>query len=87
MYSLNFQEEGQNKEGVLGVSEDRVKINLGNGSGWQSLNEFRDNEMKLEAGKNYYYFISMTSLLSDLCMDRNYLAINPLLVKYPFELC
>ena len=37
--------------------------------------------------KVFNYFLSMTMLLSDLCMDRNCLAINILKNRYSFEAC
>jgi len=35
----------------------------------------------------YEFFVALILLLSDLCLDRNFLAINPLSDKYKYELC
>lgn len=43
----------------------------------------KDNNKK----KVYNYFLAMVKLLSDLCKDRNYLAIDILQKKFPFDIC
>lgn len=54
---------------------------------WKALSHFKESELKIDEGQSYYYFISMTSLLSDLCVDKNYLSIEPLMKDFPFIIC
>ena len=53
---------------------------------WVDLLDFpKDCEEK--GNELYEFFCTLICLLSDLCLDRNFLAIEPLSEVYPFPLC
>ena len=54
---------------------------------WLEINEFKRHSETTEMGKSYNYFISSINLFADLCMDRNYLAMEPLQKIYTMEYC
>lgn len=41
----------------------------------------------MDDGSDFEFFVSMIKLLGDLCMDKNYLAIDKLKDFYSFEIC
>jgi len=51
---------------------------------YEQSNKKRQNK-ECDNGKTYNYFIEMIKLLSDLCMDRNYIAIDILQEKLDYE--
>lgn len=53
-----------------------------------SLDYLEKESVRDERIAQYYdYFIAMTNLLSDLCQKRNYVAIDVLQAKFPFDIC
>jgi hypothetical protein len=55
--------------------------------GWVSLTAFGSMSHSLDNGKLYKYFMEMTELLSGLCMDKAYIAIEELKDVYTYEYC
>ena len=51
------------------------------------LEDFKSDSEEKDNGETYNYFISMIYLLSDLCLDRNYRAIEVLKWIYPYKEC
>jgi hypothetical protein len=54
---------------------------------WFEINDFNQNTGTTEVGKAFKYFISSINLFADLCMDRNYLAVEVLQKVYPMDYC
>ena len=54
---------------------------------WVKLTDFSDLSEKTDDGIYYNYFISLIDLFADLCLNRNYLAIEFLENLYEFDLC
>jgi hypothetical protein len=67
---------------------NRLEINpLDANYRWLSITEFKKRSVEIENGSRYKYFVSMVNLLADLCMSRNYIAINPLKDYYKMSDC
>lgn len=66
------------------MNKARTQIQVNNK--WIDLAEF---PKECEERKNdlYDFFTTLICLLSDLCLDRNFLAIEPLSEYYSYELC
>ena len=55
---------------------------------WIELTEFERESRKRSGNTEIYkYFINMMYLLADLCLSRNYIAIDALKGTYPAEIC
>lgn len=57
--------------------------------GWESISAMDKKYayLRKDSESIYDFFISLIYLLGDLCLDRNYLAIDSLQAKYTFDLC
>lgn len=53
---------------------------------WVDLLDF-PAECEAKGNELYEFFCTLICLLSDLCLDRNFLAIEPLAEMYSYELC
>ena len=57
-------------------------------SEWINLTEFKDFVQHNEGNRETYdYFVSCIELLGDLCLQRNFLAINQLEKIYTYQIC
>jgi len=54
---------------------------------WSTIPMFQSTSYEMDNGENFNYFLSMIYLLSDLCLERNYVAINYLKPIYTYDLC
>ena len=54
---------------------------------WLLIPNFKKQSEKLDFGVKYEYFLSFTDLLGDLCLDRNYIAIDSLSNIYSLDVC
>lgn len=59
----------------------------GDKEAWVSISSFQELSGQLDQEEVYKYFLSTVHLLSDLCLDRNYVAIDYLESIYTFDLC
>ena len=69
--------------------EVEINITLSNDD-WMNLKDLEKNTKLLDTNKNYsffYFFTSLTRLLGDLCLNRNYLAIEVLNDLISFDIC
>lgn len=57
------------------------------GGKWYLMDKYKDTELDSNRNKSYNFFVSMINLCADLCMDRNYIAIDSLLKIYPLDCC
>lgn len=57
------------------------------GGKWYLLDKYKDTEEDSNRNKSYKFFVSMINLCADLCMDRNYIAIDALSKIYPLDCC
>jgi len=57
------------------------------GEFWTTIAGFQGLSSELDGHEKYEYFLSMIYLLSDLCLQRNYVAINFLKTVYTYDLC
>lgn len=73
---------------VNGVIEVRVQdYEVGVSEFWVTLPMFKKNSEDLDFGEKYNYFLSMIHLLSDLCLQRNYVAMDYLQTIYTYDIC
>ena len=54
---------------------------------WIKLEELEKRSKDREDGKFYYFYCSLIFLLSDLCQERNYSAINVLRTYFSVDIC
>ena len=67
---------------------DKIEVqSLDINNKWIEIDSFKKSSESTESGKSFKYFVSMINLCADLCMDRNYLAIDILQRKYQREDC
>ena len=87
---INMNPISNRKMNMEGNEEEaqEVMINIKNDV-WESISvlDKSSNLTQKDANSIYEFFITLTCLLGDLCLDRNYLAIESLQAKYPFDLC
>jgi len=68
--------------------EIRLKeYEAGSSEFWSTIPMFQTTSKEMDNGENFKYFLSMIYLLSDLCLERNYIAINYLKPIYTYDLC
>ena len=54
---------------------------------WMFLSDFHHKSHEDDDGELYNYFASLIHLFSDLCLERNYIAIEALQSVYTYEIC
>ena len=54
---------------------------------WTNLNQLYQETFGIDEGRYYAFYTSLISLLADLCMDRNYTAIDVLQLYLPLAIC
>ena len=54
---------------------------------WISLSEFFHRSQENDSGELYNYFASLIHLFADLCLERNYIAIESLQNVYTYDIC
>jgi hypothetical protein len=54
---------------------------------WITFANFKNESLKLDKGKYYSYYTALIYLLGDLCLHRNYLAIDTLQQCIPLNIC
>lgn len=54
---------------------------------WMTLSDFYYLSQKKDKGERYEYFLSMIYLFANLCLERNYIAIEGLQEIYTYEIC
>jgi hypothetical protein len=69
------------------LKDDTVYISLPPNEQLVALENLKSESRKADKGKYYEFFTSVIRLLSDLCMNRNYLAIDQLKPYVTLELC
>lgn len=57
------------------------------GGKWNCLDSYKTTDEDNKQMKSYKFFVSMINLCADLCMDRNYIAIDVLVRIYPLDCC
>lgn len=57
------------------------------GGKWYFVEDYKSSEEDSDRRKSYKFFVSMINLCADLCMDRNYIAIDVLSQIYPLDCC
>ena len=63
-------------------------IDVGGDDGnWIDIKEFEKVSEEQDEGVSYNYFLSFVNLLADLCLNRNYIAMDKLATIYPYDLC
>jgi len=82
-------EDPENREALLmdiKVNKNQIMV-CAYGAQWLELQEFYQLSQGKDDGNMFNYFCTMILLLSDLCLDRNFVAIHPLSKLYPYQLC
>lgn len=70
-----------------GTSGNALSSKPNIGSEWIHLNELYEDTIEVDEGRYYAFYNSLISLLADLCMDRNYSAIETLQEYLPLAIC
>ena len=69
------------------LMKSKIIIRPYNGKTRLELIELKKYSNDHDSGQFFDYFTQLICLLSDLCLDRNFIAIKPLSEKYSYELC
>jgi hypothetical protein len=69
------------------LKDDKVYITLPSNGQTVAIENFKSESRKVDKGRYYEFFVSVIRLLSDLSMNRNYLAIDQLKQYLTLELC
>lgn len=85
---LIFGDEKINNKLVfpLNLNGKEVSIQLKEEHGFVNLMEISKTQSTEELKRLYEYFLEFIHLLADLCLDRNYLAIDPISECYSLEI-
>lgn len=51
------------------------------------LQQFKMHSFEMDNLTSYNYFVTLIQFLSDLCLDKNFIAITPLQVIFRFDMC
>ena len=54
---------------------------------WDTLKDFYQLSQGNDDGQFFDFFTKMIELMSDLCLDKNFVAINPLSKRFPYQMC
>jgi hypothetical protein len=85
---LILKDEKMSKKLLFGLRLENGEIQTSVTNEWETLNSLTRLDWGLgERAGIYDFFLSLTRLLADLCLDRNYLAIHMLQPLYPLKIC
>lgn len=77
----------QNYRKNNGHVEIQIKEYTDTSDGWIALHTFKSVSKKQDDGEKYDYFLSMVYLLADLCLGRNYIAMDFLQTVFTYDIC